>query len=80
MDYFIIGVTNNDYFPNGKDVIRGSYPLCGQYPSVAQPSARHSLSCDTGLSAYRYLVAQQPYNGIGCFTICEIEAYLVQGD
>ncbi|ESN96499.1 hypothetical protein HELRODRAFT_163568 [Helobdella robusta] len=75
LDNFIIGLTSVNYFPNGSEVVRGSYPLCGQYKYKAVVSSKLTLKCYANLPSYRYVIAQQPISGTGWFTICELEVY-----
>ncbi|ESN98180.1 hypothetical protein HELRODRAFT_193118 [Helobdella robusta] len=79
LDYFIIGLTNVNYFnlPTNQ-TIRGKFPLCGVYPYKAQPSFGNRVNCSSNLPASRYIIAQQtPLAEFG-FCICEIEAYAIQ--
>ncbi|ESO05529.1 hypothetical protein HELRODRAFT_191323 [Helobdella robusta] len=74
MDYFVIGLDSKNY--NGLDVVRGTYPLCGQYKYKAVGGGKHTLKCNAHLtSAHRYVIAQQPVYGPGAFSICELEVF-----
>ncbi|ESO03134.1 hypothetical protein HELRODRAFT_174026 [Helobdella robusta] len=78
MDYFLIGLTSVDYFPFGSasNIVRGDYPLCGQYEYKSVTAAWHKLKCNANLiSAYRYVILQQPSTGPGLLTVCEMEIY-----
>ncbi|ESN98445.1 hypothetical protein HELRODRAFT_176919 [Helobdella robusta] len=76
LDYFIIGLTSVNYFGPGSNVIRGDYPLCGQYKYKGAVNAKLTLKCNANLlSPYRYVIAQQPTSGPGSLTICELEVY-----
>ena len=78
LDYFLIGLSPAP-FNNITKPIRGKYPLCGQYPYLGQVSFGHKVTCDPTLPAYRYLIAQQAFNATWGFTICEIEAFPMEG-
>ncbi|ESO04253.1 hypothetical protein HELRODRAFT_172609 [Helobdella robusta] len=52
-----------------------TYPLCGQYKYKAVASARLTLKCNANLAPYRYVIAQQPADGYGWFSSCEMEVY-----
>lgn len=73
LDYFIVGVSNISSAPT-----RGCYPLCGQYPSPAVSRAKHYLQCNPSIASGRYVIVQQPADGIGYFTTCETEVYASQ--
>ncbi|ESO00629.1 hypothetical protein HELRODRAFT_175606 [Helobdella robusta] len=75
LDYFIVGLTSVNYSGPGLDIIRGTYPLCGQYGYKAVISSKHTLKCYANLVSYRYVIVQQPANGAGSLTICELEVY-----
>lgn len=70
LDYFIVGVTNSSAAP-----VRGCYALCGQYPSKVVNGGRHSLQCNPSIASGRYVIVQQPVNGDGYLTLCEVEVY-----
>ncbi|ESO07863.1 hypothetical protein HELRODRAFT_184100 [Helobdella robusta] len=72
LDYFLIGLT---FSSPGSNIIRGTYPLCGQYKYKAAASARLTLKCNANLAPYRYVIAQQPADGYGWFSSCEMEVY-----
>ncbi|ESN95728.1 hypothetical protein HELRODRAFT_179201 [Helobdella robusta] len=72
LDYFLIGLTSSS---PGSNIIRGTYPLCGQYKYKAVASARLTLKCNAKLAPYRYVIAQQPADGYGWFSSCEMEVY-----
>ena len=73
LDYFIVGVTNVP--PNITTPVRGSYPVCGQYPYPASDRARMVQCCGANTPPGRYVIIQQPVNGSDFLTICELEVY-----
>ena len=73
MDYFIVGVTNTSWATN--EPVRGAYPLCRQYPCVASLGARMTVACAASTPPARYVIMQQPANGVGKMTFCELEVY-----
>ncbi|ESO04193.1 hypothetical protein HELRODRAFT_191744 [Helobdella robusta] len=75
LDYFMIGLTSVDYFAPGSNVVRGTYPLCGQYKYQAVVSSKHTLKCNANLLPYRFVIVQQPITGPGSLTVCELEVY-----
>jgi len=72
LDYFIVGVTNTS--PATQPPIRGSYPLCGQYPTTAVGGPL-PVYCNVNTPPSRYVIIQQPMNGAGLLNICELEVY-----
>ncbi|ESN98182.1 hypothetical protein HELRODRAFT_177428 [Helobdella robusta] len=79
MDYFIIGLTNVNYFNlSVNQTIRGKYPLCGQYPYNSQESFGHRVNCSANVPAYRYVIAQQSPTAALGFCICELEAFVIK--
>ena len=54
LDYFIVGVTNDP--PNITPPVRGSYPVCGQYPYPAPDGARMVQCCDANTPPGRYVI------------------------
>ncbi|ESO09032.1 hypothetical protein HELRODRAFT_168967 [Helobdella robusta] len=55
---------------------KGTYPLCGQYRYPIVASAKHTLKCNANIKlSYRYVIVQQPTNGDGYLTVCEMEVY-----
>lgn len=70
LDYFIVGVTNSSSPPQ-----RGCYALCGQYPRPAVTGAAHNVDCSPSVGSGRYVVIQQPIDGAGSLTLCEVEVY-----
>ena len=73
MDYFIVGVTNTSSATQAP--VRGAYPLCGQYPCVAPLGARMTVACASSTPPARYVIIQQPSNGVGVMNFCELEVY-----
>ncbi|ESN94786.1 hypothetical protein HELRODRAFT_180128 [Helobdella robusta] len=71
LDYFIIGLTSVNY----SAIPRGIYPLCGQYKYKAVVRSKLKLKCNANLPSYRYVISQQPADGVGWLTICELEVY-----
>ncbi|ESN95941.1 hypothetical protein HELRODRAFT_178859 [Helobdella robusta] len=72
LHYFLIGLT--DASP-GSSVVRGSYHLCGQYKDDITDAGRNSVKCSANLLSYRYVIIQQPVDGVGFLTVCELEVY-----
>ena len=70
LHYFLVGVTNS-----AADPVRGTYPLCGRFPSTVAPGATVTLNCDPDISAGQYVIIQQPSDGQGWLTLCEVEVY-----
>ena len=73
LDYFIVGVTNTSSAVSAP--VRGSYPLCGQYPSTASTGERMIQYCSAATPPGEYVIIQQPVTGVGSMTICELEVY-----
>ena len=55
--------------------IRNTYPLCGQYPNAASLTEKMYLNCSSTTLPGRFVIIQQPLNGTGLITICELEVY-----
>ena len=72
LDYFFVGVTNTSSAIQAP--IRGSYPLCGQYPTTAVGGPL-PVYCNVSTSPSRYVIIQQPANGQGGLNICELEVF-----
>ena len=70
---FIVGLTN-EFSPTNPPK-RGSYVLCGQYPGDAAGLDNLTVRCDTEAPMARYVIIQQPEDGIGNMMICEMEVY-----
>ncbi|ESO05605.1 hypothetical protein HELRODRAFT_171258 [Helobdella robusta] len=47
----------------------------GQYKYTVVKSSKHTLKCNANLPSNRYIIAQQPVNGAGLLTICEMEVF-----
>ena len=73
IDYFIVGITNDS--PLVTAPVRGGYPLCGQYPDPAPRGAWMTVNCMDAAPSGRFVIVQQPADGIGYLTICEFEVY-----
>jgi len=71
LDYFIVGVSNDTKTPP----VRGKYLLCGQYPLPAINGEKHYLACQENTPSAQYVIIQQPSNGTGKLTMCEVEIY-----
>ena len=68
----MVGFSKYDF----TSVVRGNYPLCGQYRGKVAEGRRVTMKCNANLPAYRYFIIQQPYGTYdGYFGACEIEAY-----
>lgn len=78
LDNFIVGLSMDAYETG--NVVRGTYPLCGQYPGAVGASNIVSLTCSKPVPVARHIIVQQPaspqYNHL---TICEMVAYSIQG-
>ena len=71
LDNFLVGVTNDFSPPNW--VVRGSYPLCGQYSTATY--SKMYLNCTANTPPGQFVIIQQPSNRTGWLTICEFEVY-----
>lgn len=61
------------------NVVRGTYPLCGQYPGVAGASNVLLVECTKPVPAARYIIVQQPTDPLyNALTICEMEAFSIR--
>ena len=72
MDYFIVGLSNNNF--NFRGITRGSYHVCHQHPTTVANGDVITFYCKPPSPYSRYLIVQQ-HNDLGCLTIVEIEAY-----
>ena len=73
LDYFLVGVTNTSSAVRAP--ARGQYPLCGQYPTIAPYTGRMVQYCKASTPPGKYVIIQQPANGQGYLSICEVEVY-----
>ena len=73
LDYFIVGVTNE--FSTTNRPVRGTYPLCGQYPTLAINAGKMLLNCNANTPAGQFVIIQQPQDGHGWLAVCELEVY-----
>ncbi|ESN98181.1 hypothetical protein HELRODRAFT_177427 [Helobdella robusta] len=79
-DYFIIGLTNVNYFNlSTGETIRGRFPLCGQYLTTTKSAAPHRLNCTSKVPPYRYVIAQQKLGQPFGFAVAELEAFPLNG-
>ena len=74
LDYFIVGVTNS-FNPTTNPPIRGNYSLCGQYPTTAALGAKLTQTCNPNTPPGQFVIIQQPSDGPGLLTVCELEVY-----
>ena len=73
LDYFIVGVTNMSSAVQAP--VRGTYPLCGTYPNTATAGVRMIQYCSATTPPGKHVIIQQPANGPGSMSICELEIY-----
>ena len=71
LDRFIVGLTN-EFSPSN---FSNQYSLCAQYPGRAGDGARLTVTCNPSAPTARYVIIQQPEDGMGCLTVCEMEVY-----
>ena len=75
---FIVGVTNSA--PNIVAPVRGTYPICGTYPSTPSASERCLVNCSTsGIPPARYLIIQLPVTG-NYANMAEVEVFTTQSE
>ncbi|ESN92100.1 hypothetical protein HELRODRAFT_181717 [Helobdella robusta] len=75
LDHFIIGLTSADHFQLGSPITRVAYPLCGQYRKQISLKSKHTVRCTANLLFYRFVIIQQPADGVGALNVCELEVY-----
>ena len=72
---FIVGVTNTS--PTVSEPVRGTYPLCGQYPYQPVDGTSVAVHCSVDTPPGQYVIIQSSIAGgaAGALTICELEVY-----
>ena len=82
MQYVYIGVTNG-FVSVRATPVRHTYPLCRQWPYKTNISQNLTITCRPNTPPGRHLIVQQPINGPGSLTMCEIQIFgkkLKQGE
>lgn len=74
MQYVYIGVTN-EFIENSLTPVRHNYPLCRQWPYKTNISQNLTITCRPNTPPGRYVIVQQPIDGPGMLTICEIQIF-----
>ena len=72
LNNFIAGYTNT-FIPVINKPVRGAYPICGQYPGIAECGAILTVTCPSNTTKARYVIIQQPVDGGGYMIIVELE-------
>ena len=75
LDYFIVGVINEISSLDRTNRGTNQYQVCGQYNSPAATNVKMYQNCSASTPVGQYVVIQQPPNGTGSLTICELEVY-----
>ena len=75
LGYFIAGVTNTSSAIQAP--VRNTYPICGTYPNRSPAGGRMLVRCADNTPPARYVTIQQPADGPGYPSYCEVEVYYV---